>query len=349
MMLWPISMLSRIFEIPSIAVPASQAGGKMPANSSARPPTSSARCVLMTRRMWSASRWPRSAITRSLMASSSAPNASACSEVRLILGCDMIGASKSLAGLQRDVDIADGNGHADLHVLAGCCRHRTGGQIAHYTAGLAACAGVADAHPASAVRVQPGRFGLLQQWAAIIYDVNAAVRERDPPTRWLRRQVERRRHEALRVHVLALLTDRLDQSCWTTDEDRVGFRHGRGQVAVAKPAVEVAAGRSGVAVQHSHTGHRGKLVAVARLGTVARAVHKGNLARVALVDQRAQHCHDGRDPAAARDEQNAAGSLRRQHEVAADTGQTDDHPATRTLVQIGRDQSAVVMSDGQLK
>src|ERR1700727_980293 len=141
------------------------------------------------------------------MASSSPPNASACSEVRLILGCDMIGASKSLAGLKGDVDVTDGNGHTDLHVLVGCCRHRTGGQVAHDTAGLAACAGVADAHPASAGGVQPGRFGLLEQWAAIVDDVNAAVRERHPPTRWLRGQVERRRHEALRVDVGAVFTD----------------------------------------------------------------------------------------------------------------------------------------------
>src|ERR1700722_4521431 len=232
MMLWPISMLSRIFEIPSIAVPASQAGGKMPANSRARPPTSSARCVLMTRRMWSASRWPRAALPRCLMASSSAPNASACSGVIVILGCDMIGASWSVMGLKGNVDVTDGNGHANLHVLVGCCRHRTGGQVSHDTAGLAACAGVADAHPASAGGVQPGRFGLLQQRPAVIDDVNAAVRERNPPTRWLRGQVERRRHEALRVDVLAVFTDSLDQSGWTTDEDRVRFRHGRSQVAL---------------------------------------------------------------------------------------------------------------------
>ena len=35
-------------------------------------------------------------------------------------------------------------------------------------------------------------------------------------------------------------------------------------------------------------------------------------------------------------------------EVAADTAQTDRHPATRTLVRIRSNQSAVVMSDGQL-
>src|SRR6202012_1430235 len=119
------------------------------------------------------------------MALSSAPNASACSGVRVIFACVIV---KSPVSLESDIDIADGNGHADLHVLVGCCRHRTGAQVAHDSAGLAACAGMADAHPASAVRAQPGRFGLLEQRAAIIYDVNAAVRERDPPTRWLRGQ-----------------------------------------------------------------------------------------------------------------------------------------------------------------
>ena len=53
------------------------------ANSRPRPPTSRARWALMTRRMYVASRSPRSAITRSLMASSSRPNASACSGVRV--------------------------------------------------------------------------------------------------------------------------------------------------------------------------------------------------------------------------------------------------------------------------
>jgi hypothetical protein len=49
--LWPISMLSKIFDTASMAVPASQAGGRIPAISSARPPTLNARWALMTRRM----------------------------------------------------------------------------------------------------------------------------------------------------------------------------------------------------------------------------------------------------------------------------------------------------------
>ena len=49
--LWPISMLSRIFDSARAAVPPSQAGGSQPANSSVRPPISSVRWALMTLRM----------------------------------------------------------------------------------------------------------------------------------------------------------------------------------------------------------------------------------------------------------------------------------------------------------
>jgi hypothetical protein len=51
MTLWPISMLSRIFDTESAATPAIHAGGRKPANSSPRPATSSARWALMTLRM----------------------------------------------------------------------------------------------------------------------------------------------------------------------------------------------------------------------------------------------------------------------------------------------------------
>ena len=131
-----------------------------------------------------------------------------------------------------------------MDVVAWLIKNFAGAQVADLAGAQGANAAVADAHPASAVRVQASRFGLLQQRATIIDDVNAAVRERDPPTRWLRGQIERRRHEALRVHVLAVLTDGLDQSGWTTDEDRVRFRHGHRQVAGAESAVEIAAAPS---------------------------------------------------------------------------------------------------------
>ena len=121
----------------------------------------------------------------------------------------------------------------------------------------------------------------------------------------------------------------------------------------AEPAFQITAGRSGVAVQRPDAGHRGELVAIARLGAVACVVHEHDFAVVAFVDQRAQHRHDGGDPTATGDEQNpprprlavSAG----QREVAADAGQPDHHPAPRAFVQKCRDQPAVVMSDRQLE
>src|SRR5689334_21668549 len=48
MTLWPISMLSRIFDNASAATPPSQAGGNHPANNSTRPLASEKRCTAMT-------------------------------------------------------------------------------------------------------------------------------------------------------------------------------------------------------------------------------------------------------------------------------------------------------------
>src|ERR1700691_3442981 len=108
------------------------------------------------------------------MASSSRPNASACSGVRSVLGCDMV-EPPGVLGLKGNVDVADGDGHTNLHVLVGRGRHRTSGQVAHDTAGFATCAGMADTHPASTLRGETGRFGLLEKRAAIVDDLNIAV------------------------------------------------------------------------------------------------------------------------------------------------------------------------------
>ncbi len=93
----------------------------------------------------------------------------------------------------------------------------------------------------------------------------------------------------------------------------------------------------------------GQFLAVARLARAARVVDERDLAPVALGDQRAQHRHDGRDAAAAGDEEDPPRSLGRQHEVAADTGQADHHAATSALRQVGRDQPVVVVADRQLQ
>jgi hypothetical protein len=51
MTLWPISMFSRILEMDSPTVPASQAGGNSENSSTARLVSSSLRCTSMTLRM----------------------------------------------------------------------------------------------------------------------------------------------------------------------------------------------------------------------------------------------------------------------------------------------------------
>ena len=47
--LWPISMFSRILAVPSIAAPASQAGGKKLANRVIRPAAASRRWIVIIR------------------------------------------------------------------------------------------------------------------------------------------------------------------------------------------------------------------------------------------------------------------------------------------------------------
>src|ERR1035437_234094 len=86
MMLWPISMFSRILATDRPAVPTSQAGGKRETSSTARLPISRIRWALMTLRMYAASAAPRLARTSSRIASSSLPSSSICSGLRCAVG-----------------------------------------------------------------------------------------------------------------------------------------------------------------------------------------------------------------------------------------------------------------------
>src|SRR5215208_7014053 len=116
-------------------------------------------------------------MTRSLSASSSRPNASACSGVIVmvlpatVFEMDFCGAKVvtvmtcplwSFSISQREVDVTDGDGHADLHVFLVTARHHAGGQVFHHAACLAAGAAVADAHAASAFGGQAGGLGLRE-------------------------------------------------------------------------------------------------------------------------------------------------------------------------------------------
>ncbi len=69
--LWPISMFSRILAMLRPAVPTTHAGGNTEASSTARLPSSSRRCTLITRRMYFASASPRASMMSWRIASSS--------------------------------------------------------------------------------------------------------------------------------------------------------------------------------------------------------------------------------------------------------------------------------------
>lgn len=102
-------------------------------------------------------------------------------------------------------------------------------------------------------------------------------------------------------------------------------------------------------MQHPHRRQRGQFVAVAGLGGGRRVVEEGDLAAMPLGNQGAHHRHHGGDTAAPGDEQDAPRARVRQHEIAADAGQADHHAASGVVVQMVRDQPAVVPADGQLE
>src|SRR4051812_29227445 len=132
MTLWPISMLSRIFDSANAVVPASQGGGRVPRMSSPRPATSRPRWAGITPAMDSASRSPRAATTRARIASSSSPKASSWSRVRVGAEADMVSpvvAEEGGSDLERDV--ADRDGHADAHQVVVAGRDLAGQDVAH--------------------------------------------------------------------------------------------------------------------------------------------------------------------------------------------------------------------------
>src|SRR4051795_9973612 len=178
MTLWPISMLSRIFDSASAVVPASQAGGRMPSMSSPRPATSRPRWARITPVMYSASRAPRSATTRARIASSSSPKASSWSGVSVGAEADMV--SPVVArGSEVEGDVADRDGHADAHHVVVGRRDLAGQDVAHGSGGLAAAARVADAHAAAEVGREARVLGLLEQRQPAVGRLPAARGEAD--------------------------------------------------------------------------------------------------------------------------------------------------------------------------
>src|SRR6476619_7304554 len=101
--------------------------------------------------MWSTSRWPRSATISARSASSSRPNASACSRVSVVAAVVMI-----VLPSQVEVEIGQRRGDAQLDLLVGLARHRARHEVAHRARALGARAGTADAHAAAVSRPLAG-------------------------------------------------------------------------------------------------------------------------------------------------------------------------------------------------
>src|SRR5690348_5185638 len=97
------------------------------------------------------------------MASSSSPNCSSCSSVRVVV---LVMSLLLGSGSEVHVAVAHGSVHADLDVLVGQRGLDAGDHVAHGPGGLARGAGEADAHAAAVLGLQPERLRLLEQRGA---------------------------------------------------------------------------------------------------------------------------------------------------------------------------------------
>src|SRR5437660_2394348 len=77
--------------------------------------------------------------------------------------------------LEVELDVTDRDGDADLDVLFVRARDRAANEVADGPRRLAAGAGVADAHPATELRAEPGLLGLLEKRPATVRNPLAAV------------------------------------------------------------------------------------------------------------------------------------------------------------------------------
>src|ERR1041384_524858 len=120
----------------------------------------------MTPRMWSTSRWPRSASTRSRTASSSRPKRSASAGNRGLLGGAIIAAFRGwgyLACLERELQIGARERHAKPDLLVGLARHHARHAVLDGATHLAAAARVTDSDPAAKHRTLAGALELSEQ------------------------------------------------------------------------------------------------------------------------------------------------------------------------------------------
>src|SRR4051812_6659559 len=173
MTLWPISMFSRIFATERPTVPTIHAGGSDENSSTARDPSSSRRCTVTTRRMYAASRSPRSSRTSWRIASSSIPSCSMSSGVRwavgfsgflvmAVIGVSSVGSVVEVARPRGRVD-AGLDWHAARTGLAGDGDgERAVAEVAHRALPHRQHAAHADAHPAAAGHEDAGALRRVQ-------------------------------------------------------------------------------------------------------------------------------------------------------------------------------------------
>src|ERR1041384_7756567 len=119
----------------------------------------------MTPRMWSTSRWPRSASTGSRMASSSRPKLSAAAGDSGLLGCAIIVPlpGHCRACLQPALPIGARGRHAQSDILIRLARHHTCHAVLDGAAQLSAAARVTDPHPAAEGWMLAGALELGEQ------------------------------------------------------------------------------------------------------------------------------------------------------------------------------------------
>ena len=169
---------------------------------------------------------------------------------------------------------------------------------------------------------------------------------------------QRGRYEALAVDELGVARgpDCLDQAARAADVGLGGIEVWRDSAEVLGAEVTAEAVGRRTARVCEGDGHvrrlRGDLLELARVGDAIRGpgiVQEHDPPPMALVEQRPQHRHNRRDPAAAADQRELLGAITAQNEVAGCGLEAEDHPRGCVIVQEARYKSLGMGPRGQLE